>query len=124
MTDTRIAHAFPTLSEDQALLARLCETLEMAQNLEIAQRDMKKASGAELQELIESAGLPEEIEGAEKAARAAIIDILSRISEHDLEAGRDKGFLSPDDYREALKAKRTLSLARGRTPEKDRERDA
>lgn len=32
MTDTRIAHAFPDLSEGQALLALLSETLEMARD--------------------------------------------------------------------------------------------
>ena len=124
MTDTRIAHAFPTLSDDQSLLALLSETLEMTRDLEMTQRALKEASGAKLQELIESAGLPEEIEGAEKVARATVIEILSRISEHDLEVGRDKGFLSPDDYREALKAKRTLSLARGRDSERETERGA
>jgi hypothetical protein len=123
MTDTRIAHAFSGLSDDQSLLALLSETLEMTRDLEMTQRALKEASGAKLQELIESAGLPEEIEGAAKTAQVTIVEILSRISEQDLQDGRDKGPLTPDDYTEALKAKRTLSLARGRSAEREDERE-
>lgn len=123
MTDTRIAHAFPGLSDAPSLPALLSEMQDMTRDLEITQRALKEASGAKLQELIESAGLPEEIEGAAKTAQVAIVEILSRIAEQDLQDGRDKGLLTPDDYTEALKVKRTLSLARGRSTEREDERD-
>lgn len=122
MTDAHIAHAFPDLTESQALLAQLSETLEMARDLEMTRRDIKEASGASLRELIASAGLPEEIEGAAKTAQATVVEILSRISEQDLLNGRDKGLLTHDDYTEALKAKRTLILSRGRSSDRDHER--
>jgi len=124
MTEARIAHAHPDLSDDQALLALLGETLEMARDLEITRRGLQEKSGAELSALVKSAGLPEEIESAAKAAQTTVLEILSRISEQALEAGRDKGFLSPEDYREALKAKRTLSLSRGRATERENGREA
>jgi hypothetical protein len=126
MTDARIAREFPNLSEGQALLALLSETLEMARGMKLAQIEMNaiKANAQQVESLITSAGLPDEISAAEKAAHTTIVEILARITEQDLEAGRNKGILSPDDYHEALTAKRTLSLARGRADERDHEHEA
>jgi DNA-directed RNA polymerase alpha subunit len=126
MTKAQITHAFPDLSEGQALLALLSETLEMARSMKLAQIEMNavKANAQQMESLISSAGLPDEISAAEKAAHTTIVEILARITEQDLEAGRNKGILSPDDYQEALTAKRTLSLARGRTDERDHEHEA
>lgn len=64
----------------------------------MTRRDLKEASGASLQELIASAGLPEEIEGAAKTAQVTVVEILSRSSEQGLRDGRDKGLLTHDDY--------------------------
>lgn len=94
----------------------------MARDLEMTHRDLKEASGASLQDLIASAGLPEEIEGAAKTAQVTVVEILSRSSEQDLLDGRDKGLLTHDDYTGALKAKRALFLSRGRSGNRDHER--
>ena len=125
MTDTHIAHAFPNLSEGQALLALLSETLEMARDMKLTQSDLEAAGvGTEqAKELITSAGLKEEIAAAEKTAHATVVQILTRVSEQDLQDGRDKGLLTSDDYQEALTAKRTLSLARGRAQAHETERE-
>lgn len=124
MTDTQLKHDQPNLSDDEAELARLAEAFEMARHLKIVQCSLKEADGEELNELIAGVGLPEEIERAAKDTRGTFLDILSRLSEQALEAGRDKGFLSPDDYLEALKAKRTLSLSRDRATERENGREA
>jgi len=124
MTDTHISHAFPDLSEGQALLALLSETLEMARDLEMTQQNLKAANGDALESLIVSAGLPEEIEAAGKAAQATVIQILNRVSEQDLQDGYNKGVLTEDDYREALTAMRHLSLSRGRSAEREHDREA
>ena len=124
MTDTRMARAYPDLSEGQALMALLSETLEIARDLETTHRDLKAAKGDALDSLIASAGLPEEIEAAGRAAQATALDILNRVSEEDLESGPNAGLLTPDDFTDALKAKRTMSLARGRSSERENEREA
>lgn len=82
MTDC-IAHAFSDLSEGQALLAQLSEILEMTR------QDHKTTKGDALDELIASAGLPEEIEAAGKTMQTTIVNILTRVSERDLEQGRE-----------------------------------
>ena len=81
MTDTRIAHAYPNLSEGQALLALLSETLELARDLAMTHQDLKEARGAKLQELMGREGLTEEIDGAAKTAQETVVEILSRISD-------------------------------------------
>lgn len=124
MTNTRIAHAFPDLSEGQALLALLSETLELARDLEMTQREIKCADAEQAQALIASAGLADEIAAAERTAHATVLEILARVSEDDLKAGRDNGLLLHEDYQDALKAKRSLSLLRGRSGERDHEREA
>lgn len=126
MTDARLAHAFPDLSEGQALLALLSETLELARGIEEAQREIEAAevSSGQVHGLASIVGLPEELHAAEQTVQGTILELLARVSEHDLQAGRDTGLLSPEDYREALKAKRTLSLGRGRTEERENERGA
>jgi len=123
MTDTRIAHAFPDLSEGQALLALLSETLEMARDLEMTQREIKGADAQRAKSLIASAGLTEEIEAAGETAKATILSILNRVIEEDLERGRNTGLLTPDDFTGALKAKRTLSLSRGRSSDREEQRE-
>ncbi|OEJ64246.1 hypothetical protein [Magnetovibrio blakemorei] len=123
MTNTRIAHAFPDLSEGQALLALLSETLELARDLEMTQREIKGANAELTQAIIASAGLADEIEAAEKTAHATIVEILARVSEGDLKAGRDNGLLLPEDYQEALKAMRILSLSRGHSTGREDERE-
>lgn len=125
MTNTQIARAFPGLSEGQALVALLGETLEMARDMKLTQNDLEVAGAGteQAKSLIESAGLSEEIEAAEKTAHATVVEILARVSEDDLKDGLNKGLLTPDDHREALKAKRTLSLARGRSAEREDERE-
>jgi len=126
MTDTRIAHAFPDLSEGQALLALLSETLEMARDMKLTQSGIDAAgTGTErAKDLIASAGLVSEIEAAQKTAHMTVVEILARVSEDDLKLGRDKGLLSPEDFTEALTAKRTMSLARGRSAEQERDLEA
>ena len=126
MTDAQIAHAQPNLSEAQALLALLSETLEMARDMKITQSELEAAGAdtAQAKDLITSAGLVSEIEAAEKTAHATVVQILTQVSEQDLQDGRDKGLLTPEDYQEALTAKRTLSLARGRSSERDHDREA
>jgi|GEM_PF-2981200 len=124
MTDAKLAHAFPDLTDSQALLARLAETLEMARHLEATLQAINVATGAALDELIQTAGLPEELEAAGQSMRATIMHDLARISEQDLEQGRNAGLLTPGDYTDALKAKRTLSLSRGRSVEREQDREA
>jgi len=126
MTDAQLAHAFPDLTEAQALLALLSETLEMARDMKLTQSDLEAAGvGTEqAKELIASAGLTEEIAAAEKTAHATVVQILSRVSEQDLEEGRDKGLLTTEDYQEALTAKRTMSLSKSRSTERESEHEA
>jgi len=124
MTDAHIAHAFPDLSEAQAQLAVLSETLEMACNMRLTLSALEAAGTERAKEIIASAGSPEEIAAAEKMARATVLKILTRISEDDLQAGREAGLLTPEDFDEALKAKRTLSLSRGRSTEREHDREA
>ena len=124
MTDTRIAHAFPDLSEGQALLARLSATFEMARDLKMTQREIDGADAGRAKEIIDSAGSPEELSEAEKTAHATVLKILARISEDDLKAGLEAGLLLPEDYQDALKAMRAMSLNRGRSTEREHDREA
>lgn len=123
MTEARIAREFPDLSEAQSLVALLGETLGMAREMKFTQQEIDAAGtdAQKVEDLLSSAGLVEEIEYAEKTATATIVEILARVSEKDLETGRDHDLLSPEDYREALTAKRTMELARGRAPEQERD---
>lgn len=124
MTDTRIAHAFPDLSEGQALLARLSEAFEMARDLEMTQRVIDDADAERAKALIASAGSPEELAVAEKTARATVLGLLERVSEDDLKVGLEAGLLLPEDYQDALKAMRAMSLNRGRSTEREHDREA
>lgn len=65
--------------------------------------------------------MTEEIEAAGETANATILSILNRVSEEDLERGRNTGLLTPDDFTGALK--RTLSLSRGRSSDREEERE-
>lgn len=123
MTDSQLAHAYPGLSKEQALLAVLSETLEMARDMKITQSRIKAAGPGQVKELIASAGFEEELETAEKTAEATMTILLRHMSEQDLQDGRDKGLLTPEDYQEALTAKRTMSLSRGRSSEREEERE-
>ena len=67
--------------------------------------------------------LTDEIAAAEKTAHATIVQILSRVSEQDLQEARNQGLLTPEDHKEALKAKRTLSLSKSRSFERENERE-
>lgn len=119
MADAQLQHDQPRLTEEQALVALLAEAFEVARDVELAQRAMKEKSGAELDALIQSVGLPEELQAAADTAQKTVLRSLARLSEEALETGRDNGFLSAEDCRAAIKAKRTLSLARGRSKERD-----
>jgi len=123
MTDTRIAHAFPDLTEGQALLAQLSGIFEMARDLEMTQREIDGADAQRAKKLIASAGSPEELSVAEKTAHATILGILTLVSEDDLKAGLEAGLLLPEDYQEALKAMRAMSLNRGRSTEREHDRE-
>lgn len=119
MTDTRIARAFPDLSEPESLVALLGETLDLARGMKLSRQEIIGAEGKpeQIAELLSQTGLLDEIAAAEQTATATVVELLARISEADLEQGRDKGLLSPEDFREALAAKRTLLLKRARTQE-------
>ncbi len=123
MTEPRIARVYPDLADTEALLKMLAETLEVARGVELTLRDLEEAGQdtAEYAALITSAGQPSEIEAAGEAARATVLDLLTHLSEKDLQAGRDRGLLLPDDYTEALKAKRALILALGRSAPRERD---
>ncbi len=119
MTNARIVREFPDLSKAQSLVALLGETLEMARGIKFTQLEIDEAGadGEKAKEILESAGLVTEIEAAEKTATTTIVEIIAQVSEQDLKIGRDNDLLSPEDFREALTAKRTMGLARGRAPE-------
>jgi hypothetical protein len=90
----------------------------------MTQREIKGADAEQAQAITASAGLADEIEGADKTAHATVLEILARVSEDELMAGLKAGLLLPEDYQEALKAKRSLNLCRGRSGERDHEREA
>lgn len=121
MTDTRIARAFPDLPEPLALVALLGETLGLARGMRLSRQEIDEAEGKpeQIAELLSQTGLLTEIAAAEQAATATIVELLAQISETDLEQGRDNGLLLPEDFREALAAKRTLLLKRARTQEQE-----
>jgi len=123
MINTRIAHAFPDLSEGQALLARLSEIFEMARDLKMTQGEIDGADAQRAKELIASAGSPEELSVAEKTAHATVLGILARISEDDLKAGLEAGLLLPEDYQDALKAMRAMGLEQRHSTEREEERE-
>lgn len=123
MSEARIAREFPDLSEAQSLVALLGETFGMAREMKFARSEID-AAGADTQkveDLLSRTGLVEEIEAAEKTATATIVEILAQVSEQDLKNGRDRDLLSPEDYAQALTAKRTMSLSRGRALEQERD---
>ncbi|MCW8914622.1 MAG: hypothetical protein OQK24_02070 [Magnetovibrio sp.] len=124
MTDATLAHAFPDLTDKQALMAQLAEALEFARYLEMTQKGLQSRTGGELQEFIDSAGLPEEIEAAGKTVRASMLEILNRVNEEDLKQARYAGLLTPDNFTDGLKAKHTMILSRGRLSEREEEREA
>lgn len=97
----------------------------MARDIKSARQDIEAAGkdGKQAEDLLSSTGLIAEIEAAEKTAHSTVVEILAQITEQDIEAGRDKGLLTPEDYAQALTAKRTMSLARGRTSEQERDRE-
>ncbi len=121
MSEARIAHAFPDLTEAQSLVALLGETLSMARDMKLVQSEIGEAGNdtQKVEDIISRTGLVAEIEAAEKTASTTIVEILAQVSEQDLKDGFDMGTLSSEDYREALTAKRTMSLARGRAPEQE-----
>ena len=121
MTDARIARAFPDLPEPLALVALLGETLGFARDIKLTRQEISDAGddAEKVASLLSEAGLLTEIAAAEQTATATIVELLARISEADLEQGHNKGLLSPEDFREALIAKRTLSLKRTRTPQQE-----
>ena len=123
MTDTQLKHDQPNLTEKQTLLALLSETYEVARHLEMTLADFKVAKGDALEEQIASAGKPEEVKAASIVAQANIMKVLTCISEQDLEDGRDAGLLTPEDHTEALISMRALALARGRSTEREDERE-
>ena len=67
--------------------------------------------------------LTEEIAAAEKTAQATIVQILSRVSEQDLQEARNQGLLTPEDHQEALKSKRTLNLKKSRSANRELEQE-
>ncbi|GAB6044104.1 hypothetical protein [Endothiovibrio diazotrophicus] len=123
MSEPRIARVIPDLADTGALLNMLSETLTVARGAELGLRDLAEAGEdtTEYAALITRLGLPSEIETAGEAARSTVIDLLHQLSEQDLAKGRDEGLLHPDDYTQALKVKRTLSLARGRGAIRERD---
>ncbi|WP_413207876.1 hypothetical protein [Rhodospirillum sp. A1_3_36] len=125
MTDAQIARAYPHLSEPMARVALLGEALEMTRDLAAARLEFAEAakSKAVVDEIISRRGTLAEIENAEEVARRYILDVLTKLSEQELEEGREKGLLSSEDQREALKAIRTMSLQRGRTDGRDKDRE-
>ena len=109
MSEARIARAYPHLSPALARVALLGETLELARTMELA-------TG-------ERAGNQAEVEAAKHAAMGTIVELIAQITERDLEAGLAQDLLSRDDFDEALKAKRTMSLTRNRAAERESERE-
>ena len=126
MTNAQIARAYSDLPESLARVALLCETLEMGKEMKLSQAKIDAARHDEerLNELLVQTGLPKEIEAAEQTITQTMVALIEKISEQDLEAGRDKGLLSAEDYQEALTAKRTMELARVRPEEPEQEREA
>ena len=124
MTDARISRAFPDLPEPLALVALLGETLDMARGMQLSRDDIAAAGAdaGQVADLIARTGLLEEIDAAERTTTSTIVELLARVSERDLEEGRDQGLLSPEDFREALSAKRRMSLARDRAVEREDDR--
>ena len=121
MSDVRIARAFPDLPENQALVALLGETLGLARGMKLSRQgiDAAGADAEQVKELLSQTGLMDEIDDAEKATTATVVELLAKVSEQDLEQGLNQGLLSSEDCREAFTAKRTMSLQRGRTSERD-----
>ncbi len=114
MTDARISRAFPDLPEP----------LDMARGMQLSRDDIAAAGAdaGQVADLIARTGLLEEIDAAERTTTSTIVELLARVSERDLEEGRDQGLLSPEDFREALSAKRRMSLARDRAVEREDDR--
>jgi len=96
----------------------------MARDLEITQRVIDDADAERAKALIASAGSPEELAVAKKTARTTVLGLLERVSEDDLQAGLEAGLLLPEDYQDALKAMRAMSLNRGRSTEHEHDREA
>ncbi len=126
MTNTRIARAYPGLSEPLARLAFISEALEMTRRMKQSRREIDAAGtdGSQIAELLSQTGLVEEFETAEETVAATVVELLTQVSEEELREGRDSGLLTPEEYDEALTTKRTMSLehSRSRQQEHDRER--
>lgn len=125
MTNTRIARVYPDLSEDLARVALLGETLTLARDMKLSRQeiDAKSTDAEQVADLLSRTGLVEEIESAEQTAATTVVELLTLVSEEDLEQGLFQGLLSSEDYQEALTAKRTMSLQRGRKSEREQERE-
>lgn len=123
MTDARIVHAFPDLPEHLARVALLGETFRVSCQIKISRQEIDAAEGdaEQVKELIALLGFPEDMAFAEEAATATILELLTLVSEQDLEEGRDQGLLAPEDFEAALKVKRSMALERGRVREAEAE---
>ena len=121
MTDARIVREFPDLSKPLALVATLGEALAMASDMKLTHDNINRAGSdnSEAEKLYACTGLREEIIDAEKTISKTIVEILVQVSEKDLADGCDLELLSPEDYREAVKAKRTMELDHGRSHEQE-----
>jgi len=126
MTDAQITRAYPDLSEELARVAVLGDTLDMAREMKLRQREIQAAKNKpqELEKLISSLGLVAELADAEKITTSTIVTILAQVTEEDLQAGLDLELISPDDLSEALAALRTMKLQRGRSNEQEQEFEA
>ncbi len=125
MTDAWITRTYPHLSDSMGRVALLGEILEMARDLSDTRREISEAAqdNEKLEAIFSRRGTVAEIEKAEQVTAQSVVDLLAKLSEKDLQDGRDKGLISPEDYREALKAQRTMALSRSRAEERDQDRE-
>lgn len=120
-----IARDYPGLSSAQALVALLSETLETANSIARAKRDLRavgddEAKLAKVRALTGSVG---QIQDAERAANATLEEILSRVTVRDLQEGRDAMRLTEGQFKQAMMTRDLMDFERRRQRERGQDLD-
>ncbi|MBF0379885.1 MAG: hypothetical protein HQL69_02645 [Magnetococcales bacterium] len=113
----RIARAHPNLSASQSLVAQLGETFEMERHLQISEQDIHatEENTSQRKELLEVTGTIQEVQAAQKMAKATVRDIILKVSAHDLQEGLEAMRLSESDFRKAIQIKKLMQQKLDRT---------